>query len=238
MGALAVQLQEELGTLTAEPLDPEHIAQVEPAPGVYQLHKRDTVVYVGKADRNLRARLEAHRRKIAGRLNIGPSEMAFSGLYLAGDWIPVGPEKMLISRLAPSWNKKGFGNKDPGRRRDTTALSPEHFDSQYPADLDWVLEGLPSGQRSVEDALRLAKAALPYLLRYETVGRAKKPHPDYKEASVGLDGPLTAQDLFQRLAAALPRGWQITALPGYVILYKESRAYSHARATWISSAPP
>ena len=43
--------------------------------------------------------------------------------------------------------------------------------------------------------------------------------------------PPSADYLFAAIAEALP-GWQVTALPGYVIMYPENRTYPSARRVY------
>jgi hypothetical protein len=212
-GALADQLEAVLPTLTPEALTVSDIDRVDASPGVYQLYQAESLVYIGKADDNLKGRLHDHHRKISGRLNIALSDMSFTGLYLEGTWIPVGPEQMLINRWKrrvgeePLWNTNGFGMNDPGRERDTTNFKESHFDVLYPA--------------------KQLKNDLPYVFRYENQW-AK--HPDYlvSQVDISRDSP-TAMEALQALISALPHGWQLTVLPGYVILYKEVRRFPSAR---------
>lgn len=220
-GALAEQLASEIPELHPESLTPYNLTQVEETPGVYQLYWHGELVYIGKADKSLRSRLHDHYRKISGRQNIRVEDVSFTGLYLEGTWIPVGPEQMLIKRYGaePIWNTNGFGINDPGKERDTTRFRDSHFDVQFPADLDWRLSWLQPGTYTVRDLIMLAKRELPYLFRFQDKYAR---HPDYANSYVTIpEGEaITADDLFAAIAKALPRGWQITALPGYVIMYK------------------
>jgi Eco29kI-like restriction endonuclease len=237
-GALAEQLEAMLPNLTPEPLATGRIQGVSTLPGIYQLYLSGELVYVGKADRNLQDRLSDHYRKIIGRENIDINDMTFTGLYLEGTWIPVGPEQILINRwektrgAKPPWNVNGFGIKDPGRERDTTTYRATHFDSLYPADLNYVIGGVIRGTCRVNELLPIVKRELPYVFRYEDQWAR---HPDYLEsrATITASNP-TAADVFDALVAALPAGWQITALPGYVIMYKNVRSYPSARRTFRS----
>lgn len=230
-GALAEQLDAALPSLRPEPLSTEKLEDVNQIPGIYQLYLNGELVYVGKADRSLRGRLGDHHRKITGRLNIDIGDMTFTGLYLEGTWIPVGPEQMLIKRREtqgskPLWNFNGFGINDPGKERDTTNFGSDHFDVLYPANLDFVINAVVEGTYLISDLLPLVKRALPYVFRYENQW-AK--HPDYLRSRVSVGNAPSAAEVFDALVAALPVGWQITALPGYVIMYKNIRAYPSAR---------
>jgi hypothetical protein len=234
-GALAEQLDAALPTLTPAPLSITRLEGVDPIPGIYQLYLSDELVYVGKADRNLRGRLTDHHRKLIGRLNIDIADLTFTGLYLEGTWIPVGPEQMLIKRreeqgVRPLWNFNGFGINDPGKERDTTNFGSEHFDVLYPANLDFVVSSVSQGTYLASELLPLVKRELPYVFRYENQW-AK--HPDYLTSHVRLENSPTAAEVFEALTIALPPGWQITALPGYVIMYKNVRDYASSRRIFV-----
>jgi hypothetical protein len=117
-----------------------------------------------------------------------------------------------------AWNGNGFGLHDPGRRRDTTDLAANHFDRLYPIRLDWPCEGISAGSYTAKNLLSRLKKALPYTYRYVL---------DMSDERVSIDVPeddMSALDLLTLVAATFP-AYQITALPGYVIMYPESRAY-------------
>ena len=235
-GALAEQLDAALPALTPEPLSIGKLDDVDPIPGIYQLYLGGDLVYVGKADRNLRGRLTDHHRKIVGRLNIEIADMTFTALYLEGTWIPVGPEQMLIKRredqgVKPPWNFNGFGINDPGRERDTTNFGPDHFDVLYPANLDFVISSVSQGTYLVSELLPVVKRELPYIFRYENQWAR---HSDYLTSQVWVNSSPGASELFDALVTALPSGWQIVALPGYVIMYKNVRAYPSSRRIFRS----
>jgi hypothetical protein len=230
---LARQLEAELPGLTQAPLALNALEDVETAPGIYQLYLRAELIYIGKADNNLRGRLAEHHKKISGRLNISVDDMSFTGLYLEGTWIPVGPEQMLINArklktgAEPLWNTNGFGMNDPGKERDTTNFKSDHFDVTYPVDLGYAIESIGPGVYTANRLLPILKQSLPYVFRYENQW-AK--HPDYLASRITItQSPLTASQVFDALVKALPPGWQITALPGYVIMYKNTRSYPSAQ---------
>lgn len=234
-GALAEQLQAWLPELTPEPLTPDALAAVEDAPGVYQLYRHGELVYVGKADATLRGRLYDHYRKLGGREGISVDQVAFTGLYLEGTWIPVGPEQMLIKRFGkePIWNTNGFGINDPGKERDTTRYRPGHFDVLFPANLNITLPSVHAGAHSVRDIILTMKRDLPYVFRFEGGPYAK--HDDYKSSWVAVPTgpPPTADQLFIAIAQALSDKWQIVALPGYVVMYKNHPTnYQSARKVY------
>lgn len=225
--ALGDQLAAALATLVAIPLTEENLNPgVDERPGVYQLYLDGDFVYVGKADKSLRDRLGNHLRKISGRRNIDLTRVTFSCLYVAEDFSALAPEQLLIShhkgRGGVPWNNNGFGNKDPGRRRDTTVLKEKHFDVEFPIDLDAPLLGVRAGKVTVDSFLKTLKAGLPYVFRYADPPRSALdlldvPKPD-----------LTAHEAFRLVSEALSSDWQITALMGYVIMYKESQEYKSA----------
>ena len=230
-GALADQLYYAIPALNPAPFTLSALNQVDAIPGIYQLYLSGGIVYIGKADRDLRGRLHDHHRKISGRLNISTSDMGFTGLYLEGTWIPVGPETMLINRYkaegrATPWNFNGFGINDPGKERDTTNFKATHFDVEYPADLDFILSGLVPSVYPVNEILAEIKRMLPYVFRYEDKNAR---HPDYLASQVTITPNMSAAPAFDALVHFLPVGWQITALPGYVIMYKNIRQYPSAR---------
>lgn len=232
-GALARQLEAAIPGLTQAPLTLDALEEVRASPGIYQLYLRGELIYIGKADKSLRARLTEHHKKISGRLRISIDDMSFTGLYLEGTWIPVGPEQMLINArkrvtgAEPLWNTNGFGMNDPGKERDTTNFKDDHFDVMYPVDLGYVIESLEQGVYPVNQLLPALKQALPYLFRYESQ-RAK--HSDYLASQLTISqSPITAAQVFGELIKALPPGWQITALPGYVIMYKNIHSYPSAQ---------
>lgn len=239
MGPLIAQLDGTFGDLAPEPLDRAHLAALHQSPGVYQLWHQGDRVYVGKADRDLQSRIGDHYRKIDGRLNINIADLTFMALYLEATWIPVGAERGLIDlydgprgvHLLP-WNNNGFGINDPGKERDTTNFRPTHFDVLYPADLTVQIQGLAAGAHPMDDLLKTVKASLPWVFRFENQWAR---HPDYLGTTVTVPrNDPTAEEVFDAIVAALPPGWQITALPGYSIMYKAQRNYAGARRTWQS----
>ncbi|MGH6841671.1 MAG: GIY-YIG nuclease family protein, partial [Methylocella sp.] len=76
----------------------------------------------------------------------------------------------------------------------------------------------------------------PYTLRFEVVGKGgqayrTRPHPDYVSNQVVIPpAPHTVRQLLKLIVAALPRGWQATEFVSHIILYRESRAYTHGKA--------
>jgi hypothetical protein len=74
---------------------------------------------------------------------------------------------------------------------------------------------------------------LPYLLRYETEKKySNRPHADHVVVLVNVPrDDMSAEDLLRAIAQALP-GWQATASPSHMILYKESRRYTYGDVIW------
>ncbi|MGN5377938.1 hypothetical protein ACQ4WX_10410 [Streptomyces lasalocidi] len=142
----------------------------------------------------------------------------------------VAPERLVIRYLKEEqgaqlpWNLNGFGNNDAGRQRDRSELNPRHFDMVHPIDLDWAL--LNDGMHrtwSPKDFADFIKSGLPYSFRH-------KLEPEYLEAAplVVPEGPLSADGAFRLLARGLGDAWQISALKGHVLLYKEHTQYPNA----------
>lgn len=228
--ALANQLADALATLTPQPLTLENIEALHPRPGVYELYLQGDRVYVGKAKSSLPERLSQHRRKLSGRQKIAVADLSFKCLYVDEDLDSASPERMLIAMYSASgtspWNNNGFGNKDPGRNRDRTELKAKHFDAHYPISLDVEFALVHEDtELRVDQLVDRLKASLPYNLR-----RDKKTHIAELRASVAKvpAGRHTARQLLSLVVAALPPGWQATALPGYVILYREEADYPSA----------
>jgi hypothetical protein len=234
--ALGHQLVDSISGLTPAPLNDTEIATLRPEQGVYQLYHDGELVYIGKADDTLPARLGQHRRKISGRQSIELGDMTFTALYVEEDLSAVAPETLLINhhrtRGAISWNFGGFGRNDPGRERDTTRLKPTDFDARFPIQLDWPCDTLQGDHTAIE-LLRHVKTYLPYVFRYQDAQkRDVHQPPDYHQTNVHVVANTTADDLLRTIVEALPAGWQITALHGYVIMYHETRNYTAALRTY------
>lgn len=232
--ALADQLADAMRRLEPAPLTPENLQVLEGRPGVYELYVGAKRVYVGKAKANLPERLAQHQRKLSGRQNIDIQDVTFQCLYVDEDLDSASPERMLIGAYAAegtiSWNNNGFGNKDPGRRRDRTKVKAAHFDAQFPINLDARVTVTDQDTEYALDALAdRVKAALPYNLR-----RDKQDHvADLRSSRAVLPaGEWAVTDLMRLIVGALPIGWQATALPGYLILYREHSEYESALRVW------
>src|SRR5699024_8774888 len=120
------QLVEHLARLEAVELSAQTVSTLRDQPGVYELFLDGELVYVGKAGQNLQERLSVHLRKLGGRTFGLRERCTFKAIYILEDLNAFGPEYLLIEDAkqegrAP-WNFNGFGNKDPGRQRDTTVV--------------------------------------------------------------------------------------------------------------------
>jgi hypothetical protein len=223
-------LREHLASLTPEPLTTEALERLEKRQGVYQLYKDQKLVYVGSASTYLPHRLGQHLRKIRGRRNLAIHEIAFTCLYVNEDLTVLAPEERLIKVFqgegSAPWNTNGFGNNDPGRRRDESHVPEGHFDALYPIELEWPCDSIKAGDRTAAELLAELKRELPFVLRYDSEPQAKRDYVDV-DVDVLADG-MTAEALLRLVASVLP-GYHVTALPGYVILYPEGRTYLSGR---------
>jgi hypothetical protein len=232
--ALADQLAGALEKLQSAPLTDEALRDVRSQPGVYELYLDDKRVYVGKASASLRTRLLNHLHKLSGRSNIQLQDVSFKCLYVDEDLEASAPEKMLIkmyrNKGGAPWNTNGFGNKDPGRRRDHSLVKSNHFDAHYPINLDLHIESIHPGAYDASEYLNAVKSNLSFNLRFDKSPSSKRV---YSLATVQVPpDELTVRDLIRLAIDALPEGWQATALPGYAILYHEDEAYKSARLVW------
>lgn len=204
---------------------PDATVAVPNAQGVYQLFHKGKLVYVGKTDAEagLKQRLSRHAWAIQSRHNLNVSEMSFKAVEVLV-FSAMDLEKALIShyrrrREHPAWNGSGFGNNDPGRRRDKTALKEDGFDANYPINIDLPLDTLLGGQTSALDVLTRLMPRVPYTLRNE---RSDEAMAELAAAHLDLPGNLTLRAAIQAVCAALPAGWQATKLPARVIMYRET----------------
>ncbi len=225
--------------LVPHSLTDEALRELEARPGIYLLFHEGHRVYVGKAQQPLPTRLRNHWKKLRGRNGISIDDVSFVCLYVDEDLDAAAPERLLIRRYRAEggvdgvpWNVNGFGNKDPGRNRDTSEVSSNHFDALYPANLDWPLK-LAGGPQTVGSILKQVKEQLPYNLRYEKKTRASS--LAYKELVDVPTEEVTLRELTSLILAKLPPAWQMTALPGYVILYGKNEELPSARAWWRNS---
>lgn len=234
--ALLERLVSLFEAMTPGALNEETVQNVPEAQGVYQLFLNAELVYVGKtdADAGLKKRLLRHARKIRARRNLAPETVAFKAVRVYV-FTAMDLEDLLIKHyrgrhLPLSWNLSGFGSNDPGRNRDRSRLKADHFDSLYPIDLELpITHRFESFPITVADLLRFMKEKLAYNIRYANAGgNSRRPHPDLETSSITLtEATNTVRELLRRAKRALGADWQITTLPGYVIVYKEHETYPH-----------
>jgi len=229
--ALRDQLLDALGLLDTAPLTEANLAIVDSRPGVYQLFVNERLVYVGKAARNLCERLDQHRKKLSGRRSNLLDFASFKCVYVSEDMDAIAPETMLIAHYRQSgeapWNFNGFGNKDPGKERDTSLVKADHFDSLYQIDLDLDLGFRVTDGEPLASAMKRFKGLLPYVFRFHAV-------PGHLKATRPSDGPTSVRDWLAYFAEALPENWSVVALPGYVIAYpnKEPEQFASRTGAW------
>jgi hypothetical protein len=234
--------------ISSVPLTLPNVAMIPDEQGVYQLFlKRGgarRLVYIGKTDGDagLNKRLARHAAKIQSRENLDPADVFFKAARIFV-FTAVDLETQLIRHYSKSedisWNGSGFGSNDPGRERDTTTYKADHFDTQFPIDIQRPLNFDLPHEASVATILRVLKRKLPYLIRFQTqlptrlqargatrlqtqrtkIGRA---HPELETTMINLLPAFsgTVYDVLMQLIQALPPGWHATKLPSHVIIYK------------------
>lgn len=223
--ALLQQVTAKFEAMSAAPLAPDHTALIPNAQGVYQLFHCGKLVYIGKTDgpAGLRQRLSRHAWSIKSRRNLDVSEMTFKAIQVLV-FSAMDLETALIAhykkqKQPPVWNGSGFGNNDPGRRRDTTALKEDGFDAVYPINIDLEILARWEPGTSALKALVILSGSVPYTVRHA------KTEADVAELASALPQPVpqptTARQATARICSTLPAGWQATRLSGRVILYRE-----------------
>jgi hypothetical protein len=226
--ALLSSLVKIFDAMSGAPLLPANVNEIPEAQGVYQLLLDGEVVYIGKTDAEagLKNRLRRHAYSIQHRSNLDPENVTFKAVRVFV-FTAMDLETQLISHYGSSaWNFSGFGSNDPGRNRDNTRLKPEGFDASYPIDIDRQVDIEWPENPAAAQIVKSLKAALPYTFRYESRPGGRKLHPDFEAAQVTLSaGPHTVRTLVEAVIQALPTGWQATALPSRVILYRETTEY-------------
>ncbi|MGK5738132.1 caspase, EACC1-associated type [Micromonospora sp. URMC 103] len=242
---LGTQLARLLEQSPLNGLDGHGLESVRNSPGVYQLVRQSgtgkpEVVYVGSARESLRVRLQQHQRKLSGRQGIDPDAILFSCLPMTQDLVSLGLQLVATPNfrsLNPEWNRNGFGNADPGRRRDGARVPESHFDALFPIDLTYRLEWPAPGPMSVRHALDHVKRQLPYVFRYD--------RGDSRLDEAAFEAPSrwsSADQAFKMIATAVGEGWQITAMLGYVTMYQDLVCYPSAwryyRGTSVADQTP
>ncbi len=227
--ALLEKLVEVFDKISSVPLNEINVGAIPEEQGVYQLYLDDELVYVGKTDAEagLRNRLYRHACKIKHRLNLEPARVTLKAVRIYV-FTAMDLESELIRHYGGvknlAWNGSGFGSNDPGRERDTTKVKATNYDALFPIDVDREVELEISEGQSAADVIVSLKATLPYTLRFESDGKSRRPHSDFGRAILpSLPAPSTTRTILSHIVKNLPDGWHATALPGYVIVYKNDR---------------
>ncbi|MBZ9746672.1 GIY-YIG nuclease family protein [Mesorhizobium sp. CO1-1-7] len=233
-GALLARLIDVLDRLDTAPLNTASLQAVPEEQGVYQLLLDGQLVYVGKTDAEagLQKRLSRHARKIMHRVDLDPVRVSFKAVRIFV-FTAMDLEANLIRHYggvkAIDWNGSGFGSNDPGRQRDTTKVKSKNYDAKFPIDIDRQMAFAIDHGETASSALARLKEALPYTFRFQ------KADSDFDATKLAaLSGPITPRAAIRHIVNPLPQGWQATALPGYIILYKEKRDYPQAEVIAVS----
>lgn len=243
------QIQTAFDAIAAVDISKQNLGSVEERAGVYGLLHIGRLVYVGKADANVAGRLSKHRRQISGRLGLSVDDIAFKCLYLALTWDPFKPEEYLIQHYntdqEPGWNGKGFGINDPGRNRDHTDLGDDHWHVRFPLDPNYPCPTIEAGEWPALDLLREVASAAPYWVRFqgnrpgptgETRRQYEDAQQDYEATTVVVSqSGASVQRLLLEVVRSMPNPneWQLTQLPGHLLLYKErDETYPRMKRLW------
>lgn len=228
--ALLNSLVDIFAEMPSAPLKHNVVQEIPDAQGVYQLFLDGNLTYIGKTDAEagLRKRLMRHASKIQQRVGLDPSRVTFRAVRVFV-FTAVDLETQLIKHYdVETWNGSGFGANDPGRQRDTTTYKPEHYDAQYPIDIDHVLEGVTLPESGTADSYwKIIRANIPYTFRAQNAGgSSRKPHDDFlRQIKVPAETPVTVRAIVSAVVPQLPAGWQAVKLMSHVILYKETKIY-------------
>lgn len=243
------QIQTAFDAIDAVDLSEQNLGSVEARAGVYGLLHNGRLVYVGKADANVAGRVSKHRRQISGRLGINIDDVSFKCLYLALTWDPFKPEEYLIQHYdtgeLPGWNGKGFGTNDPGRNRDHTDLGDDHWHVRFPLDPDYPCSSVGAGEWPALQLLREIASEAPYWVRFqgnrpgrtgETRRQYEDAQRDYEATRVAVPQPaMSVKNLLLKVVRSLPdpNEWQLTQMPGHLLLYKErDETYPRMKCLW------
>jgi hypothetical protein len=189
--------------------------------GVYLLYYAGVPVYLGKAN-NLHERLRQHRRKLLGRQNIEADKIAYKALLLDKSMSTAANEDVLISLFSEThedlWNGRGFGPKDPGKERDTTA--PSWFDRSFPIIKNLPVEGLANSE-NLGRVLRTMKASLPFVFRFDVPA-------DQLAKTIDLTSvPRSADRLLQHVVNEMGGAWRGIIISYGMLLYDNDKKYPH-----------
>jgi len=240
------QLASDFDLLAPLRLHDLNLTSVEERPGIYGLQHNGLVVYIGKADDSAKSRLEKHRRQLQGRIGISPGEVSFRCLHFAHTWDAFKPESHMISLYSPSWNSRGFGPNDPGRRRDKTQLADTHWHVLYPVDPEYPCSEIPPGTYDVLELLRLVCRHTPYWIRFQGNRNGdtaeerrlyEQAHADFAASRIIViqESGMSVRSLLLSAVQSLPapNQWQLTLLPSHILLYRErEEVYPKMRLLW------
>jgi hypothetical protein len=198
--------------------------------GVYLVHEGALPKYLGKAD-NVHDRLKQHLRKLSGRRNIVQAEVGYKALLLDKSMGTAANEEILIRLYEAEhdamWNGSGFGPKDPGKERDTTA--PSAFDRDHPIITDFAVTNVEDHE-TIRTLFVKMKRDLPYVFRYE-VGAARNTAVDL------TDLPRNAEALLRAAMRVLPLGWHSAILSYGMVVYNVAPKNYPAGVVVIPSGP-
>lgn len=240
--ALKTQLTNALDKLNPAPLTRDNLNIIDNRGGVYQLLLDQKSVYIGKSKDSLQKRVSKHYRKLSGRTPGLLERISFRCVYVNEDLDSLAPEKMLIQAFKKQdkaqWNQNGFGNNDPGVKRDGSMVKAKHFDRLYGINLDLNIKPITKKPiTTLYQAMASIRLALPYTFRFPAKGEEPR---GLKEIDVSSEQPetltMTVKEWMDWIADHLPTGWMITSLPGYIICYRESNPdkYESRTAVWLS----
>lgn len=225
LDTISKQLQERLDELDVTILNDDQLAGLEffqheniRKQGVYVIHYEDTPKYIGKAN-NVAERLKQHFKKLTGRQHIDPLKIGYKCLLLDRSMSTAANEDLLIEKYreihSGLWNGQGFGPKDPGKERDTTA--PGSFDQSHPIRLDFLQDNVDDVE-TVKSLCKKLKTGLPYVFRYEVNRR--------REESIELAGvERYPKSLVQALINHLGDGWRGAVLSYGIVIYENQKDY-------------
>jgi hypothetical protein len=181
--------------------------------GVYVIHEGTTPRYPGKAD-NVHTRLKQHLRKLSGRRNVVLGDVGYKALLLDKSMGTAANEEILIRLYEAEhdamWSGGGFGTKDPGKERDTTA--PNLFDRDHPIIADFAVPNI-NDQETIGTLFVKMKRGLPYVFRYGKIGTART-------TPIDLTGvPRNAHAVLRGALRVLPQGWHGAILSYGMVVY-------------------
>lgn len=201
--------------------------------GIYVLYLNGLPVYLGKAG-NVEERLNQHLHKLSGRNNIVLAKVGFKAVLLDQSMSTAANESTLIALFSKTheglWNKKGFGPKDPGRRRDTTR--PGFFDQNFPIRIDYPVPDI-AVKTTIGNLFIIMKAALPFVFRHQKLPAA------IAATTLDLTGVSNeAAALLRHALLSFPPGWHAAILSFGMVIYRGSKAYWHTAEVIISPGSP